>query len=81
MSIMKKTLITGINGSGATYLAEFLSFIPDVKIQGISRWHTDRKNKSGMVNIYFKNNYKLVNCLIDKNQLLNEKCTVYKLIN
>ena len=45
---MKKTLITGINGSGATYLAEFLSFIPDVKIQGISRWHTDRKNKSGV---------------------------------
>ena len=45
---MKKTLITGINGSGATYLAEFLSFIPDVKIQGISRWHTDRKNKSSV---------------------------------
>jgi len=45
---MKKTLITGINGSGATYLTEFLSSIPDVKIQGISRWHTDRKNKSGV---------------------------------
>jgi GDPmannose 4,6-dehydratase/GDP-4-dehydro-6-deoxy-D-mannose reductase len=45
---MKNILITGINGSGATYLAEFLSTIPDVKIQGISRWHTDRKNKSGV---------------------------------
>ena len=45
---MKKILITGINGSGATYLAEFLSTIPDIKIQGISRWHTDRKNKSGI---------------------------------
>lgn len=48
MNFMKNILITGINGSGATYLAEFLSTIPDVKIQGISRWHTDRKNKSGV---------------------------------
>jgi GDPmannose 4,6-dehydratase/GDP-4-dehydro-6-deoxy-D-mannose reductase len=45
---MKKALITGINGSGATYLAEYLSNISDVQIQGISRWHTDRKNKSGV---------------------------------
>ena len=45
---MKKALITGINGSGATYLAEHLSTIPDLQIQGISRWHTDRKNKSGV---------------------------------
>ena len=45
---MKKALITGINGSGATYLAEYLSSIPDIQIQGISRWHTDRKNKSGV---------------------------------
>jgi GDP-D-mannose dehydratase len=45
---MKKALITGINGSGATYLAEFLSTINNLKIQGISRWHTDRKNKSGV---------------------------------
>ena len=45
---MKKALITGINGSGATYLAEYLSTINDLKIQGISRWHTDRKNKSGV---------------------------------
>ena len=45
---MKKALITGINGSGATYLAEYLSYIPGIQIQGISRWHTDRKNKSGI---------------------------------
>ena len=45
---MKKALITGINGSGATYLAEYLSTISDIQIQGISRWHTDRKNKSGV---------------------------------
>jgi GDPmannose 4,6-dehydratase/GDP-4-dehydro-6-deoxy-D-mannose reductase len=45
---MKKALITGINGSGATYLAEHLSTILNIQIQGISRWHTDRKNKSGV---------------------------------
>jgi GDPmannose 4,6-dehydratase/GDP-4-dehydro-6-deoxy-D-mannose reductase len=45
---MKKALITGINGSGATYLAEHLSTISDIQIQGISRWHTDRKIKSGV---------------------------------
>lgn len=47
-NFMKKALITGINGSGATYLAEHLLTIPDIQIQGISRWHTDRKNKSGV---------------------------------
>jgi GDPmannose 4,6-dehydratase/GDP-4-dehydro-6-deoxy-D-mannose reductase len=45
---MKKALITGINGSGATYLAEHLSTTSDIQIQGISRWHTDRKIKSGV---------------------------------
>lgn len=45
---MKKVLITGIHGSGATYLAEFLSTVKDIEIQGLSRWHTDRKNKSGV---------------------------------
>ena len=48
---MKKALITGINGSGATYLAEHLSTISDIQIQGISRWHTDRKIKSGFSKI------------------------------
>lgn len=48
---MKKALITGINGSGATYLAEHLLTIPDIQIQGISRWHTDRKIKSGFSKI------------------------------
>lgn len=43
---MIKTLITGINGSAATYLAEFLSNLPNIQIQGISRWHTDRKSSS-----------------------------------
>ena len=48
---MKKALITGINGSGATYLAEHLLTISDIQIQGISRWHTDRKIKSGFSKI------------------------------
>jgi GDPmannose 4,6-dehydratase/GDP-4-dehydro-6-deoxy-D-mannose reductase len=43
----KKTLITGINGSGASYLAEYLSTFPDVEIQGITRWHTDRSRTNG----------------------------------
>lgn len=38
----KKILITGIAGSGASYLAEyFLENIPDVEVYGIARWHTD----------------------------------------
>jgi GDPmannose 4,6-dehydratase/GDP-4-dehydro-6-deoxy-D-mannose reductase len=43
---MKKVLITGIHGSGATYLAEFFENNPEIEIHGLSRWHTDRKNKS-----------------------------------
>lgn len=41
---MKKALITGINGSGASYLAEYLTTIPDLKVQGLGRWHTDRSS-------------------------------------
>lgn len=41
---MKKALITGINGSGASYLAEYLVNIPDLKVQGLARWHTDRSS-------------------------------------
>jgi len=44
---MKKILITGINGSGASYLAEFLVTVPDMEVQGITRWHTDRSRVSG----------------------------------
>lgn len=42
-----KCLITGINGSGASYLTEFLTTIPNVEIQGITRWHTDRSRITG----------------------------------
>lgn len=41
---MKNCLITGINGSGASYLAEYLTTLPDLNVQGITRWHTDRQS-------------------------------------
>lgn len=47
---MKKILITGIHGSGATYLAEYLYTLPNLEIHGISRWHTDRQVKSEVIN-------------------------------
>lgn len=38
---MEIVLITGISGSGASYLAEFiLSNQPGIKVWGISRWHS-----------------------------------------
>lgn len=54
---MKRILITGINGSCATYLAEFLSSKEDIELYGISRWHTDR-NSSNLKN----NKLKTVEC-------------------
>ena len=37
----KRVLITGINGSGASYLAEYIvNNHPDWQIHGISRWHS-----------------------------------------
>ena len=41
MRRLKNVLITGISGSGASYLAEYiLAKHKDVKIVGISRWHS-----------------------------------------
>ena len=38
---MKSILITGITGSGASYLAEHLSEIyPSANIHGVTRWHS-----------------------------------------
>lgn len=41
---MKNALITGINGSGASYLAEYLIGVSDLNVQGLTRWHTDRSS-------------------------------------
>lgn len=38
---IRKVLITGISGSGSSYLAEYIAERrPDVEIHGISRWHS-----------------------------------------
>ncbi len=40
----KKILITGINGSGASYLAEYIvDNHPDYQVHGVSRWHSTSK--------------------------------------
>jgi GDP-4-dehydro-6-deoxy-D-mannose reductase len=57
---MKKALITGINGSGASYLAEYLVSI-GVQVSGIMRWHSS--NGSGRLNIHsIKDKVKLYDC-------------------
>lgn len=44
---MKRALITGINGSGASYLAEYL--IGKAHVMGLTRWHTDRSSSLSQV--------------------------------
>lgn len=44
-----KCLITGINGSGASYLSEFLTSLRDVEVHGITRWHTDRTSNLSQI--------------------------------
>lgn len=42
-----KALITGITGSGASYLAEYLiGNVPNIEVHGISRWHSTASNKN-----------------------------------
>lgn len=42
---LKKVLITGISGSGGSYLAEYIaSNHPNVSVHGISRWHSTTKD-------------------------------------
>ena len=44
---MERILITGIAGSGASYLAEHLcSIYPDAELHGISRWHSTTASKN-----------------------------------
>jgi len=43
----KKILITGISGSGGSYLAEYIcKNHPKVKVHGVSRWHVTSSNKN-----------------------------------
>ena len=53
MPEIKKALITGITGSGGSYLAEYIiNNHPEVEVHGISRWHstTSSKNLESIVN-------------------------------
>ena len=47
-----RVMITGIGGSGGSYLAEhILEYHPDVEVHGISRWHsTTQNNLFGIAN-------------------------------
>ena len=43
----KKILITGVTGSGGSYLAEFINNnFKKVKLYGISRWHSTSSSKN-----------------------------------
>ena len=47
----EKILITGISGSGGSYLAEHIvNHHPEVEVHGIARWHstTSKKNLSNI---------------------------------
>lgn len=45
--IIKKALITGISGSGGSYLADYITENhPDVELHGISRWHSTSSEKN-----------------------------------
>jgi len=57
---MKKALITGITGSGGSYLAEYIiQNHPETEVYGISRWHstTSKKNLESIAN-----NIKIFEC-------------------
>lgn len=44
---IKKALITGISGSGGSYLADYIvENHPEVELHGISRWHSTSSNKN-----------------------------------
>lgn len=45
--IIKKALITGVSGSGGSYLADYIAENhPEVELHGISRWHSTSSNKN-----------------------------------
>ncbi|MBU4501198.1 MAG: GDP-mannose 4,6-dehydratase [Nanoarchaeota archaeon] len=47
MQEFKNVLITGISGSGGSYLAEYIvNNHPEVEVHGISRWHSTSSNEN-----------------------------------
>lgn len=45
--IFKRVLITGISGSGGSYLADYIiEHFPKVSVHGISRWHSTTSNSN-----------------------------------
>jgi GDP-4-dehydro-6-deoxy-D-mannose reductase len=46
ISKVSRVLITGISGSGGSYLAEFIVKNKECEIHGISRWHSTSKNSN-----------------------------------
>jgi len=47
MTVFKKAMITGVSGSGGSYLAEYIvKYHPDVEVHGISRWHSTSSEKN-----------------------------------
>jgi|TARA_Y100000310_G_C20656738_1_gene802362 GDPmannose 4,6-dehydratase/GDP-4-dehydro-6-deoxy-D-mannose reductase len=67
---IKNVLITGISGSGGSYLCEYiLSLQKRVKVYGISRWHSTSSN-SNLYNVINKIN--LIECdLCDLSSIIN----------
>lgn len=60
MKTIKKVFITGIAGSGGSYLAEYISDShPEVEIHGISRWHATT-NSDNLRSV--KNKVKIYEC-------------------
>ena len=46
-SMINKVLITGISGSGGSYLAEYIvNHHPHVQVHGLTRWHSTSTNKN-----------------------------------
>ncbi len=44
---IKKVLITGITGSGGSYLAEYVvNNHPNVEVHGIARWHSTTTSRN-----------------------------------
>lgn len=71
----RKILITGISGSGGSYLAEFLvNNHPEVEVYGVSRWHSS-SSEANLRGI--KNKVKIYECdLNDLSSVVNALKTI-----